>query len=108
MSEQSSEYAVLSGLSLRRLFFRFQAEDGIRDSEVTGVETCALTICLNSSQVEDGIRDSEVTGVQTDRKSTRLNSSHLRISYAVFCLKKKTRGPEQWAPRPADPARAWR
>src|SRR5256885_11624890 len=27
----------------------------------------------------------------TDRKSTRLNSSHLVISYAVFCLKKKTR-----------------
>src|SRR5258705_4624460 len=28
--------------------------------------------------------------VPTDRKSTRLNSSHLGISYAVFCLKKKT------------------
>src|SRR5256885_5868603 len=27
---------------------------------------------------------------ETDRKSTRLNSSHLVISYAVFCLKKKT------------------
>src|SRR5256885_3334274 len=27
-----------------------------------------------------------------DRKSTRLNSSHLVISYAVFCLKKKTLG----------------
>src|SRR5690554_7513479 len=26
-----------------------------------------------------------------DRKSTRLNSSHVRISYAVFCLKKKRR-----------------
>src|SRR3989442_6336822 len=26
-----------------------------------------------------------------DRKSTRLNSSHVRISYAVFCLKKKTK-----------------
>src|SRR3954449_5203006 len=26
----------------------------------------------------------------TDRKSTRLNSSHTLISYAVFCLKKKT------------------
>src|SRR5438874_9556881 len=25
-----------------------------------------------------------------DRKSTRLNSSHVEISYAVFCLKKKT------------------
>src|SRR2546427_11353875 len=27
---------------------------------------------------------------QADRKSTRLNSSHSQISYAVFCLKKKT------------------
>src|SRR5690349_5315563 len=27
----------------------------------------------------------------TDRKSTRLNSSHVEISYAVFCLKKKTK-----------------
>src|SRR2546426_4965725 len=29
-------------------------------------------------------------GRRVDRKSTRLNSSHLVISYAVFCLKKKT------------------
>src|SRR5690606_41565859 len=28
-----------------------------------------------------------------DRKSTRLNSSHVKISYAVFCLKKKTSDP---------------
>src|SRR3989442_6948324 len=28
---------------------------------------------------------------ERDRKSTRLNSSHVRISYAVFCLKKKKR-----------------
>src|SRR5207249_6134990 len=28
--------------------------------------------------------------LQVDRKSTRLNSSHVSISYAVFCLKKKT------------------
>src|SRR3712207_8543304 len=27
---------------------------------------------------------------RSDRKSTRLNSSHANISYAVFCLKKKT------------------
>src|SRR5947209_10091592 len=35
-----------------------------------------------------------------DRKSTRLNSSHANISYAVFCLKKKTSarvtGPRMW------------
>src|SRR5690349_23367886 len=29
--------------------------------------------------------------LQGDRKSTRLNSSHVEISYAVFCLKKKTK-----------------
>src|SRR5690606_41072610 len=28
---------------------------------------------------------------ERDRKSTRLNSSHVKISYAVFCLKKKRR-----------------
>src|SRR5438094_832085 len=39
-----------------------------------------------------------------DRKSTRLNSSHRTISYAVFCLKKKSRGRFKWRrlPRPGD------
>src|SRR3970282_2447963 len=32
----------------------------------------------------------DVSVVGADRKSTRLNSSHITISYAVFCLKKKT------------------
>src|SRR5690606_41366803 len=39
--------------------------------------------------------DTEVLRVPSpagDRKSTRLNSSHVKISYAVFCLKKKKQG----------------
>src|SRR2546430_13358822 len=40
------------------------------------------------------IADADAVGlgfvVARDRKSTRLNSSHSQISYAVFCLKKKT------------------
>src|SRR5699024_12101620 len=32
----------------------------------------------------------ELRAIREDRKSTRLNSSHVSISYAVFCLKKKT------------------
>src|SRR5436309_10894805 len=40
-----------------------------------------------------GRRDARRAGVgkriMRDRKSTRLNSSHVKISYAVFCLKKK-------------------
>src|SRR2546430_7065042 len=38
-----------------------------------------------------------------DRKSTRLNSSHSQISYAVFCLKKKTRHPRRGRAPPAAP-----
>src|SRR5690606_41366449 len=52
--------------------------------------------------VEDSVHDTLVDKIkatltefygddpqQRDRKSTRLNSSHVKISYAVFCLKKK-------------------
>src|SRR5690606_41488072 len=39
---------------------------------------------VNTSAVEASRREG-------DRKSTRLNSSHVKISYAVFCLKKKTK-----------------
>src|SRR5438034_4831297 len=46
---------------------------------------------------------------QRDRKSTRLNSSHTVISYAVFCLKKKTKTAEQDSYRHGNeaPARAY-
>src|SRR2546426_4609015 len=45
---------------VRCSFFFFQAEDGIRDYKVTGVQTCVFFF-----QAEDGIRDYKVTGVQT-------------------------------------------
>src|SRR5690606_40221433 len=40
-----------------------------------------------------GVKGSRIHGIvrELDRKSTRLNSSHVKISYAVFCLKKKTK-----------------
>src|SRR5947209_17031084 len=42
---------------------------------------------------EQGVAGEQQLGgrVIEDRKSTRLNSSHANISYAVFCLKKKTK-----------------
>src|SRR5690349_22236828 len=45
-----------------------------------------------SKEMKEGIKTDtlEVEGLG-DRKSTRLNSSHVEISYAVFCLKKKTK-----------------
>src|SRR3712207_7339763 len=64
----------------------------------------ALPICRGHADMLGGEREQRVLdavvgqdhqrplGAQTlrDRKSTRLNSSHANISYAVFCLKKKT------------------
>src|SRR3989442_2099607 len=47
---------------------------------------------VNDKPARDGAWDVAITpaaGGALDRKSTRLNSSHVRISYAVFCLKKK-------------------
>src|SRR6266702_6590299 len=47
--------------------------------------------CLSSSNHFDQWNDVwRIKGMPEDRKSTRLNSSHVAISYAVFCLKKKT------------------
>src|SRR3989442_2735373 len=50
--------------------------------------------------LEQAIRiDSEFAtkASRKDRKSTRLNSSHVRISYAVFCLKKKKKTTDLYA-----------
>src|SRR3989442_11422069 len=41
------------------------------------------------ARAEGAPGESVATQSEGDRKSTRLNSSHVRISYAVFCLKKK-------------------
>src|SRR5438874_6768032 len=43
---------------------------------------------LETSAPQAAIRTFDIE--RRDRKSTRLNSSHVEISYAVFCLKKKT------------------
>src|SRR3712207_8285320 len=45
---------------------------------------------LPASRAGEPLSSACVGVVPPDRKSTRLNSSHANISYAVFCLKKKT------------------
>src|SRR2546422_7436230 len=96
-----------------KLSLFFQAEDGIRDVAVTGVQTCALPIsetammAINRYRLKHLVTRGHRSAVRVaellkrtdrllggiligkDRKSTRLNSSHGYISYAVFCLKKK-------------------
>src|SRR5438874_4938216 len=52
------------------------------------VRTVLSMLRRDEARFEDRILGDVSAGV--DRKSTRLNSSHVEISYAVFCLKKKS------------------
>src|SRR5688572_32677467 len=64
---------------------------GEGDSGVPG-QPISLTTCPVARFTEIcSADDSTFFPCRTDRKSTRLNSSHSQISYAVFCLKKKTK-----------------
>src|SRR5207302_9813073 len=63
----------------------------IASGGVSGCSNCHETApylgMMASSNTAAG--DSRPNTTLEDRKSTRLNSSHVKISYAVFCLKKK-------------------
>src|SRR5688572_31890439 len=50
----------------------------------------AASHCRQTAEIRVGKRNIGELCRTGDRKSTRLNSSHSQISYAVFCLKKKT------------------
>src|SRR5690606_18343242 len=63
-------------------------------SPVPGVSAAQIrsSVALGQGPVSAGSGPSAMISatVGIDRKSTRLNSSHVKTSYAVFCLKKKT------------------
>src|SRR5438477_8626788 len=77
----------------------FEAGSGAREIEVVvgQGELAQLRLAFGAVQSELGV-EADAFGRLQDRKSTRLNSSHMSISYAVFCLKKKTK--HSTAPQP--------
>src|SRR5690606_42052112 len=66
---------------------RLSAAD-LTASQVEGV-ALLLNVIDFSYSMSESISSSSRHASPPDRKSTRLNSSHVKISYAVFCLKKK-------------------
>src|SRR3989442_2314860 len=54
-----------------------------------GIHAHSIIAVQGTGPIEDGDDGVVKYSSAQDRKSTRLNSSHVRISYAVFCLKKK-------------------
>src|SRR5690606_42036565 len=63
---------------------------GLADSPETVAEVLRTLQVMTLAPRFAGM-DYSSTAEARDRKSTRLNSSHVKISYAVFCLKKKNR-----------------
>src|SRR6266498_2309867 len=95
-SELTFATREVSNVDLKRRI-GLAAADLLQDGQsvVLDASTTALQIA-RAVRARGTLRDVTVitNGVHTalellDRKSTRLNSSHVRISYAVFCLKKK-------------------
>src|SRR5690606_41231698 len=59
-------------------------------SDIGGsTDDLVLSVDINAGQVRFRATAASDNWSVRDRKSTRLNSSHVKISYAVFCLKKK-------------------
>src|SRR5690606_40986417 len=62
---------------------------GPGDTSLEGSCPNECCYCLGNSIPSAGWNAAHPISANIDRKSTRLNSSHVKISYAVFCLKKK-------------------
>src|SRR5690606_40001630 len=77
-------------VSARTLQRRVAAATGLTPSAIRQIDRARQAAVL----LGEGAAPLDVTHrlgyYDQDRKSTRLNSSHVKISYAVFCLKKKT------------------
>src|SRR5690625_5572313 len=91
MHELLLEQRHPEGLGQRRLQQRVQVGDLL--PAPPSVDVGVDRVALDRAGADEGDLDDDVVEVARpqDRKSTRLNSSHVAISYAVFCLKKKTK-----------------
>src|SRR5436309_5976575 len=75
--------------------FRLDRDREVRTSKALWIPAIWLWLCASRSLAEwlailGWATPPDMTvSSERDRKSTRLNSSHVKISYAVFCLKKK-------------------
>src|SRR5690606_39727110 len=70
------------------------AARGSAPASKSAAAPCGRTLHLSfffdglTRELERDEAENRISNIGRDRKSTRLNSSHVKISYAVFCLKK--------------------
>src|SRR5690606_41203039 len=84
----------LQGLTVTGFFFFSSRRRHTRFSRDWSSDVCSSDLLdpgrLDFRVLVEGVQRLVAAVTRLDRKSTRLNSSHVKISYAVFCLKKKT------------------
>src|SRR2546430_4802800 len=102
---------MMTDSPVRRLFFFFQAEDGIRDLTVTGVQTCALPISaadILEVRTETGVNLCAPNGAlrRALRLGTRINTHFaylfrlrtsddpVRVAYSVSPIRLKGKTPD--------------
>src|SRR5256885_5787007 len=70
------------------IFFFFQAEDGIRDYKVTGVQTCALPICQEPEHAAVGVAQEQLSGLGHAQSRARLAClAHARCGQSARLLR---------------------
>src|SRR5208282_6644239 len=91
----SARFTMCQKTSAPAVFFFFQAEDGIRDATVTGVQTCALPISvltdanrimreyMNDRQLHQSAETNRATRVITEDKKPRSVRPHLHQAHSV-------------------------
>src|SRR5690554_7270999 len=87
--EERKEYGFQSALTGKVPLPDLKKALSRRQRITIGEETEYAYIATMEALQNAGIDLEDFNKREIDRKSTRLNSSHVRISYAVFCLKKK-------------------
>src|SRR5690606_39760138 len=94
--DRAFSFAALphKGIGLARLEFIINVMIGVHPKALLNFDRLDPELQAQIRRQTAGYADPVsfyVDKLAEDRKSTRLNSSHVKISYAVFCLKKKTR-----------------
>src|SRR3989442_11981858 len=80
-------YQLLSAVGAGGMGFVYSARH-VTLGNVVAVKVLPLEVAASEMRLRR-FQQEAALAASLDRKSTRLNSSHVRISYAVFCLKKK-------------------
>src|SRR5690625_2075940 len=86
---EATSLSVIKRSGVTEEFSRQKIMSGVRKA-CQGRPVSDDDLAKLAQRVEENIRSKGIAEIE-DRKSTRLNSSHVAISYAVFCLKKKTK-----------------